>query len=425
MKRLLIRNIGEIATPRGKKLLKGEAMKAIEVIHDGAIYIEDGVIRKVGTTQEVVRELDKERIFYEAIEAKNKCVIPGFVDSHTHFIFGGYRPDEFIARLNGAQYLEIHKMGGGIQSTVEQTRKASFEELYKLGLHRLKDMLKQGVTTVEGKSGYGLDEACEMKQLEVMKQLGEQQAVEIVPTYLGAHSIPLEYKGRSDAYVDYMLEQVLPKVKEKKLADFCDVFCEEGVFGVEQSRKLLEGAKALGFKIKLHADEIVSLGGSLLAGELQATSADHLLMISDKGIKALAEQDVAATLLPCTAFCLDKPYAPARKMIDSGCGIALASDLNPGSCFSNSIPLMLALAVIHMKMTMEEALTALTLNGAAAIGKAEEIGSIEVGKKADLLILKYPSYKFLVYNTGANLVEKVLKGGECVYESQASILSGL
>lgn len=418
MKRMLIIHINQIATPLGKQLKKGQEMRKIDLIEDGAIYIEEGIIKAVGKTEDILESVQKETDLKacEMINATGKCAVPGFVDSHTHFIFNGYRPEEFIARLNGAEYLEIHKMGGGIQSTVEATRKANFKTLYELGEERLKGMLEQGVTTVEGKSGYGLDKETELMQLRVMKALDKDQAVDIVATYLGAHSIPIEYKDKVDEYIDYMLQEVLPIIKEEELASFCDVFCEEGVFSIKEARKLLKRAKEMGFKIKLHADEIVSLGGGELAGELGATSADHLLAVSDKGIEMMKENNVVSTLLPCTAFCLAKSYAPARKMIDAGCGVALASDLNPGSCFANSIPLMLALAVIHMKMTIEEALTAMTLNGAAAINQAEKIGSIEVGKKADIVLLKYPSYQFLVYNTGANIVSQVIKGGELVYE---------
>lgn len=414
MKKTLIINASQVATPQGFKAKKGLEMKDLLTIEHGAIYIEDGIIKDVGNTKAVVSKVDINEC--DVIDATGKCVLPGFVDSHTHFIFGGYREDEFVSRLEGAQYLDILNMGGGIQSTVKSTKSSSFEELYNLGLERLKGMLAQGITTVEGKSGYGLDLECELKQLKVMKELNNNNPIDVVSTYLGAHAIPSEYKGRSSEYVDYMIKEVLPKVKEEDLAEFCDVFCEEGVFSIEESRKLLLQAQKLGFKSKIHADEIVQLGGGELAAEISSVSADHLLMVSDKGVKDISENDVVATLLPCTAFCLAKPYAPARKIIDNGAAVALASDFNPGSCFANSVPLMLALAVIHMKMTIEEAITAVTLNGAAAIDKAESIGSIEIGKKADLVILKYPSYKFLVYNTGTNIVEKVLKAGEVVYE---------
>lgn len=416
MECLLIKHLAQIATPIGQSLKKGKDMQAISLIEDGAIYIEGDCIKLVGTTSEVVLQINEAAC--KVIDGTGKCAIPGFVDSHTHFVFAGYRPEEFIRRLEGAAYMDIMKMGGGIQATVHATRSASFEELYADGKKRLNNMIKQGVTTVEGKSGYGLDLACELTQLRVMKKLQEVHPMDVVGTFLGAHTVPEEYKNRADAYIDYITSEVLPVVKADGLAEFCDVFCEEGVFDVAQSKRLLLAAREMGLTPKIHADEIVTLGGGELAAEVDAISADHLLRVSDKGIAALASKEVTATLLPCTAFCLNKPYAPARKLIDNGCGVALASDFNPGSCFSNSIPLLLALAVIHMKMTTAEALTAITLNGAAALNRADRIGSIEKGKKADINLLGYPDYKFLVYHTGSQIVETVIKNGKVVYENE-------
>lgn len=420
MKKRLIVNISVLATPVGNQALYGEKMGQLNIINDAAIYICDGIIKKVDSKETVLdyisnNENNPDLNNIEIIDAENKAVLPGFVDSHTHFIFGGYREEEFIDRLSGVEYMEIMKRGGGISSTVNATRKADYEQLYRSGKDRLLSMMSQGITTVEGKSGYGLDMECEIKQLKVMRDLNKELPIDIVSTYLGGHASSDLFED-NDSYIDFMLNEVLPKVKKDNLADYCDVFCEDSVFNIEESSRLLEGAKEMGFDIKLHADEIVSLGGAVLAGKLGATSADHLLMISDEGIEALKENNVIATLLPCTAFCLDKPFAPARKIIDSGCAVALASDLNPGSCFANSVALMLALAVIKMKMTVEEAITALTLNGAAACGRADEVGSIEEGKKADLIILDYSSYKFLVYHTGTNIVHKVIKAGEICYE---------
>jgi imidazolonepropionase len=415
MKRLLITNLSQIATPTGSSLKAGKEMEDIRFIEDGAILIEGEEIKLVGTTKEVLA-LAEDTGSCQLIDGSGKCAVPGFVDSHTHFIFGGYRPQEFMARLSGSDYLEIMKMGGGIQASVNATRAADKEKLIALGKSRLFDMLSQGITTVEGKSGYGLDYASELKQLEVMEELKGLQPVDIEATYLGGHAVPTEYKGKPEEYIDFMIQRVLPAVKDKNLARFCDIFCEDSVFSIEQSRRLLTAAKAMGFQIKIHADEIVDLGGGRLAGELGAISADHLLMASEESIGALKKNGVVATLLPNTAFCLNKPFAPARKIIESGCGVALASDFNPGSCFSNSVPLMLALAVIHMKMTLNETLTAITLNGAAALGLEKEIGSIEPGKKADINLLSYPSYEFLIYHTGSNVVEKVIKKGELVFE---------
>lgn len=414
-KKCIVR-ISQIATPVGKTAVSGSKMDNILIIEDGAIYIEDKVIKLVGTTAELLEQIDISAV--EIIDAAGKCAVPGFVDAHTHFLFGGYRSTEFLARLTGKEYMEIMRAGGGIQSTVNATRMASEQELYDLGKERLFHMLEQGITTVEGKSGYGLDFDCEMKQLKIMKQLDCDQSVSIISTYLGGHAVPKEYQGRSEEYIDYMITKVLPEVKEKKYAEFCDVFCEEGVFSVAESRKLLKAAQEMGFSIKLHADEIVNIGGSSLAAELNATSADHLLQISDYGIEEMANSKCIATLLPCTAFCLKHPYAPARKIIDFGVPVALASDFNPGSCFCNHLPLMLALAVINMNMTLNEALTAVTLNGAAAVNRADTIGSIEEGKNADIVLLSYPSYEFLIYNTASNIVDTVVKEGKIVYETK-------
>lgn len=418
MKKSMIVNIAQLATPVGKQAVAGKAMHTLHIIENAAIYIEDGIIKKVGTQKEIMKDFVENGVDMSDIEfisAKGHAVIPGFVDSHTHFVFGGYREEEFINRLSGMEYMEIMKRGGGIQSTVCATRDASRQELYDSGMNRLKSMLSQGITTVEGKSGYGLDKDCEIKQLSVMKELNDTQPIDIVTTYLGGHASS-DLFDNNEQYIHFMTDEVLPCVKESGLAEFCDVFCEDSVFSIEESRKILSQAAKMGFKLKIHADEIISLGGAQLAGELRATSADHLLMVSDAGIEALEKHGVIATLLPCTAFCLNKPFAPARKIIDSGCAVALASDLNPGSCFANSIALMLALAVIKMNMSIEEAVTALTLNGAAAVNRADIIGSIEEGKKADLVVLDYPSYKFLVYHTGTNIVSKVIKEGKVVYE---------
>ncbi|MCR3758048.1 imidazolonepropionase [Clostridium felsineum] len=412
MKNIVILNSSEIATPIGNTAKFGSEMNNLKVIKNGAVVIKNGIIEDVCTTEEVLKKYNLDE--FEVIDAHNKCILPGFVDSHTHFIFGGYRPEEFFMRLNGASYMDIMRKKGGIQNTVNATRKSSFGELYKVGYERLNSMLQFGITTVEGKSGYGLDLDTEIRQLEVMKKLNEEHYVDIASTFLGAHAVPLEYEGRNEEYIDFIIDKVLPVVKEKELAEFCDVFCEDDVISIELSEKLLSKAKEMGFRAKIHADEIVSLGGAELAGKLKAVSADHLLCASDPGIKSLYENKVVATLLPSTAFCLNKPYANARKMIDSGCSVALASDFNPGSCFTNSVPLMFALACIHMSMTAEEAITAFTLNGAAALNRADRVGSIEKGKAADLVILKYPDFKYLVYNTGVNIVDIVIKNGKVV-----------
>lgn len=414
MDKILIINANELVTCSGNKAKAGpEEMNNLHVINGGAVALADGIITHVGRTEEVLSQINVED--YAIIDAKDKCVLPGFVDSHTHFVFGGYREDEYDWRLRGLSYVEIMNKGGGIINSVKGTEKASLEELVDLGLKRLDSILSFGVTTVEGKSGYGLYKDTELKQLEALKLCDERHQVDVVKTFLGAHSVPKEYKGRGEEFIDYLIEEVLPVVAKENLAEFCDIFCEQNVFSVEESRKLLSKAKEYGLKLKLHADEIVPLGGAELAAELSATSADHLLVASDKGIKAMADSGVVATCLPCTAFSLKEEYARARYMVDAGCAVAVATDYNPGSCHTESVPLAIALSTLYMGLTTEETITALTINGAAALDRADTIGSIDVGKKADIVIHEFPSYKFLPYHIGVSTVEIVIKDGEVAY----------
>jgi imidazolonepropionase len=411
---LIIKNASELVTCSGFSARCGKAMQDLKVVPEGAVVVREGVISAVGTTADIMAGIDAGG--FTVIDAADRCVLPGFVDSHTHFVFSGYRADEFSWRLRGDSYMDIMQRGGGIVSTVAATRAASKEELVKSGLRRLDSMLAFGVTTVEGKSGYGLDLDTEVKQLEAMIELDALHPVDVVRTFLGAHAVPNEYAGREDAFIDYLADDVLPVIAERKLADFCDIFCEKQVFSLDQSRRLLRKAREAGMGIKIHADEIVPFGGAQLAAELSAVSADHLLQASDAGIKAMARAGVVCTLLPGTAFSLKEPYARGRFMIDHGCAVALASDFNPGSCFSESIPLIAALATLYMGMTPEETITALTLNGAAAVGRAGSIGSIEVGKQGDLVIHGFPSYRFIPYRIGVSTVEKVIKKGVLVYD---------
>jgi imidazolonepropionase len=411
---IIIKHASEVVTPSGFKAKKGREMAELTVIRDGAVVMEQGRISMVGRTSELPNHLDSEA--FDIIDARGKAVLPGFVDSHTHFVFGGYRAEEFSWRLNGMNYMDIMARGGGIISTVAATRKTSLEELVDSGRKRLDSILSFGVTTVEGKSGYGLDRDTEIRQLAAMAELDRTHPVDIVRTFLGAHAVPAEFKGRTEAYLNFIQETVLAEVTKKGLAEFCDVFCEKDVFSVDQSRRLLLSARELGLKLKLHADEIKPLGGTELAAELGAVSADHLLQASDRGIRNLADSGVIATLLPLTAFSLREPYARGRTMIDHNCAVALATDLNPGSCFSESIPLLFALATLYMGITVEETVTALTLNGAAAIDRANTIGSLDIGKKGDAVILEFPSYRFIPYHIGVNTVEKVIKNGRLVFD---------
>lgn len=400
-----------VVTPTGFAARKGAEMGELLVMEHATIEVTDGVITYVGPNRGENR--DGYYQHYWHYNARGRCVLPGFVDSHTHFVFGGERADEFSWRLKGESYMSIMERGGGIVSTVKATRASNFIRLRAKAEGFLKQMNAMGVTTVEGKSGYGLDKETELMQLRIMRSLNgdEHRRVDIVPTFLGAHAVPQEYAGRTDDYVDFLIREVMPCVAEAGLAEFCDVFCEQGVFSIEQSRRLLLAARGMGFDLKLHADEIVPLGGAGLAAELSATSADHLLHASDTDIRAMAEKGVVATLLPLTAFALKEPYARGRAMIDAGCAVALATDLNPGSCFSGSIPLTFALACIYMQMSIEEAITALTLNGAAALNRAGSIGSIEVGKKGDLVVLNTDNYHFLPYYIGMNCVIATIKEG--------------
>ncbi len=415
---IIIKNASELVTCSGFKAKCGADMSDLRVIENGAVVIRDGIIEAAGPTAEVLEGVREPE--FDVIDATGRAVLPGFVDSHTHLVFGGYRAEEFGWRLRGDSYMEIMQCGGGILNTVTATRKASRQELTTIGLQRLDSMLSLGVTTVEGKSGYGLDRDTEIKQLEVMRDLNRAHPVDVVPTFLGAHAVPDKYKDREGAFIDFMIADVLPPAAADGLAEFCDVFCEKGVFSVEQSRRLLMKARELGLKLKLHADEIVRLGGAELAAELGAVSADHLLQASDEGIDRLASAGVVATLLPGTAFSLREPNARARDMIDRGCAVALATDFNPGSCFTESIPLIAALATLHMGIRTEEAITALTINGAAALDRADAIGSLDVGKRGDVIVLEFPSYHFIPYHIGVNTVEKVIKGGQLVFDKTAA-----
>lgn len=405
---LLLKNISQLVTPTGKTPARGKQMDAVKIYNDAIVAVENGVITYAGAK----KSFDESK--YTVIDCAGRAVIPGFADSHTHLVFGGHREDEFMWRQQGVSYMDIMNRGGGIASSVEKTRAATEQELIDSALKRIEELKSQGVTSVEIKSGYGLDTETELKQLRAVQKLKKIAGINIASTYMGAHSVPKEYKGRGGEYIKFIIDDMLPRVKKENLAEFVDIFCEKGVFSFDESKELLTAAAKTGFKTKIHADEMVSTGGAELAAEIGCASADHLLHVSKAGVEALSKSNTIATLLPLTAFCLKEPYAPARELIDGSAAVALATDFNPGSCFSCSIPLMIAISVIYMKMSVGEVITALTLNGACAMGLGDSRGTIEAGKAADLIILKYPSVNFLPYHTGINCVDKVIAGGRVI-----------
>ena len=410
---LVIYNANELITMNTKFGAPriGKNMSELSIIDNGAIGIKDDRIIYVGTTDELISKFSFNEIKTK-IDATNKLVTPGFVDPHTHIIFDGSRENEFQMKLEGKSYLEILQAGGGILKTVRETRKASLEKLVENGKKILDRMMSYGTTTVEAKSGYGLSTESEIKILKALQNLNEEHPLDIVSTFLGAHAIPLEYKDKPDDYVELIISDMIPKIVKEGLAEFCDVFCEKGIFSIEQSRKILKTALRYGLKPQIHIDEIVDTNGALLAAELKAIQTGHLLKSNDNGLKAMAEAGVIATLLPGTPFCLMlKEYAPARKMIELEIPIALATDLNP-NCWTESMQMIITLACYNMKLSPAEALTAATINSACAIDRQDEIGSIEVGKKADIVIFDVPNYNFLPYQFGVNLVSKVIKNGK-------------
>ena len=404
MVQYLITNIGMLATPLGTSARRGAEQGRIQILRDAWILVEDGKISGIGTG-------DPPLLPGRRVNAGGKLVTPGLVDAHTHLIFGGWRQNELGLKLHGVSYLEILARGGGILSTVKSTREASEEELYDKARAALEEMLALGVTTVEAKSGYGLDQETELKQLRVIRRLNETQPVDLAATFLGAHALPTEYQNDREAYLRLLCETVIPRVAEEGLAEFCDVFCETGVFTAEESRRILEAGKRHGLIPKIHADEIDPIGGSQLAKEVGAISAEHLIVCPTEGIAAMAEAGTVACCLPATSFYLGSTYAPVRDMIRAGVPVALASDFNPGSCPSLNLQFVMNLGCLRYKMTPEEVLTAVTLNGAAAINRADSIGSLEPGKKADLVIWDAPDLDYICYRMGSNLAEIVIKDG--------------
>ncbi|WP_434797322.1 imidazolonepropionase [Terrisporobacter vanillatitrophus] len=413
---LIIKNIGKLVTMEGSFLPKiGKEMNELTILENAYIAVVEGKIFKVGTGEDY-KELVGENTIID--DASGMLVTPGLVDSHTHLVHGGSRENEFSKKLNGVPYIQILKEGGGILSTVNSTKKATFDELYNKAKKSLDRMLEFGVTTVEEKSGYGLELETEVKQLQVAHKLDKDHPVDLVHTFLGAHAVPVEYKSNSEAYIKLLVEEIMPKVKELDLAEFCDVFCEEGVFSVEESDYILSKAKEMGYKLKIHADEIVPIGGAELAAKLGCTSADHLMAASEQGLKDMAGKGVIANILPGTSFNLNKPSAHGRKMIDLNVPISLSSDYNPGSCPSENLQFVMQLGCLNLKMTPNEVLTAVTINAAHCVDRATEIGSIEVGKKADIAVFDAPNVEYLMYHFGINHIDRVYKEGRLVVKNK-------
>ena len=408
---LVIHNISNLVTLRGNNLPRfGKEMNDVEIIEDGYIVIENGVFIEIGTGSEYTKYKNA-----TLVDASGKTVTPGLIDAHTHLVHGGSREHEFSMKLSGMSYLDILNSGGGILNTVEKTRLASFEELYKKAEKSLNTMLSYGTTTVEAKSGYGLDVVTEVKQMEVAKQLNKNHQVNVVGTYMGAHAIPTEYKDNREDYIK-LVKELIVKVKFEDLAKFVDIFCEEGVFTLAESKEILEYAKTIGLGIKIHADEIHDLGGAGLASSLKCISAEHLLASSEENLIKLAENRVIAVMLPLTSFNLNANYMKARFLIDNGGALAIATDYNPGSSPSENIQLAMQVASIKGRLTPKEVITATTINAAAALGLETEMGSIEVDKKANFVIFDAPNLDYLIYHFGINHTNEVYINGKLAYK---------
>ena len=408
----LIQNIGELATPFGRNAWGGaDQRKRVERYRHAWLLIEDGKVLSLGTGDPggIAKEPN-----LRILDAGGALVTPGLVDAHTHLVFGGYRQNELALKLQGVSYLEILSRGGGILSTVAATRRASEEELFEKARKDLLEMLRHGITTVEIKSGYGLDRETEFKQLRVVKRLEEELPLDLAATYLGAHALPPEYKEDREAYIRLMCEEIIPEAAREGLAEFCDVFCETGVFTAEETKRILETGKKYGLIPKIHADEIDAIGGSELTKDVGAVSAEHLIQCQESGIQAMKEARTVACLLPATSFYLGTAYAPARGMIEAGVPVAMATDYNPGSCPSLNLQFVMNLGCLRYKMTPEEVLMAVTLNAAAAIRRADRLGSLEPGKQADLVIWDAPDLEYICYRMGSNLAKTVMKKGEIV-----------
>lgn len=412
MRPVWIKNAAQLVTLAGENgPRRKEAMSDLQLIEDGSVWIENGEVLAIGSTSELEATFEARVQEADIVDATGRLITPGLVDPHTHVAYGGSREREFEMRLEGSTYMEIMNAGGGIHATTRMTREATENELVDQTTRRLDSFLAHGVTTVEGKSGYGLDLETELKQLRVMKRLNESHPIDLVPTFMGGHAVPQEYKGREEEYIDVLVNEMLPKVADEGLAVFNDVFCEVGVFTPEQAERILIAGKELGLIPKIHADEIKSYGGAELAAKVGAISAEHLLKASDEGVRLMAEAGVIACLLPATALYLREDAAKGRAMVDAGVAVAISTDCNPGSSPTTSMPLVMNLACISMRLTPAEALVAATINAACAINMQDKVGSLEVGKQGDVVMWNVSNYQELQYLFGVNHVHSVWKKG--------------
>jgi imidazolonepropionase len=414
--KMLVYNIGRLLTMASPEPgpRSGPRMKDLGIIENAAVLIEGEMISRVGREKDLVKKV-KLSSDDSAIDARKRMVTPGLVDPHTHPVFFGTREDEFCMRLEGKSYLEIAEAGGGIRNSARRFQKAGKTEIKRQTRGVLKRLLKHGITTIEAKSGYGLSFESEIRSLELIREIDKRNPVDMVPTFLGAHEFPDEYRENREEYIRIIIEEMIPYVADNKLAEYCDIFCEEGVFDVDQSRRILTAAKEHGLKIRIHADEIRPTGGAELAAEIGAATADHLVAVSDEGIRTMAEAGVMPVLLPVTSFSLNTgKYAPARKMIEAGLPVCISTDCNPGSSYTESASFVISLACLQLKMTPEEALTAYTINPAYSLDRGHLCGSVEPGKLADLVIWDTSNYREIPYHVGVNLVKTVIKRGKRV-----------
>lgn len=413
---LLIKNAAQLVTPMQTQPKKKGSMGELLIIENGCIAVTGNVITSVGTTSEVLSSLNGEKP-QTIIDARNKVILPGFVDCHTHPIFFATRENEFRARIMGKSYQDIAEEGGGIRSSVRKIRNASKKQILEAVRPRLDRFFEYGTTTIEAKSGYGLSFEAEIKSLEVIRELNQSHPLDLVPTFLGAHEVPDEYRTQREAYIELIIKKMIPTVAERSLAEFCDIFIEQNVFTVEEGRRILAAARAAGLRPKVHANQMSANEGAALAAEVAAVSAEHLDYITQDEIEQLAQAGVIPVLLPGAVFYLNlEKYAPAREMIEAGLPVAISTDFNPGSCMTESMPIIMTIACIKMRLLPDEAIIAATLNAAMAINRQNTIGSLEVGKMADIVTWDMPNYEHLAYHFGVNLADTVFKNGKIVWQ---------